>query len=310
MQSSTVDRTGYDVNGVDEVFVRALVREQFPQWAHLPIARVAHQGWDNRSFRLGNEMVVRLPSAAAYVAQVEKEREWLPVLAAALSNPIPFPVAHGAPASGYPWPWSIYRWLDGETIDPASVAESVIFAQDIAAFLGELHGIDATGGPQPGPSNFHRGGMLAVYDAEVRESIRRLESRINAGAATELWESAIQTRWDRSPIWVHGDISPGNLLAIDGRLSGVLDFGSSAVGDPACDLSIAWIVFRGEARRTFREHLHFDAATWLRARAWALWKGLIIAAGLGETNATEWTSPLEVVEHLLATEHANEPSHR
>jgi aminoglycoside phosphotransferase (APT) family kinase protein len=284
---------------IDEELVRALIHGQFPRWADLPVRRVTRDGWDNRSFQLGDDMVVRLPSAAPYAAQVEKEQRWLPVLAPSLSYPIPAPLGLGAPSSGYPWPWSIYRWLDGQNAEPASVAKSTAFATDVAMFLAELHRAEPTGGPAPGPHNFYRGGPLATYDGEVRESIGRLGSTIAEGAAIRTWESALRSAWKRGPVWVHGDISLGNLLAIDGRLTGVLDFGSLAVGDPACDLSIAWTVFRGEARETFRAKLNFDSATWSRARAWTLWKGLVVAAGLAETNAVEWAEPLDVIVDLL-----------
>jgi aminoglycoside phosphotransferase (APT) family kinase protein len=294
-----VNHAGAKAPVIDEALVHVLVRDQFPLWAHLPVRRVARDGWDNRSFRLGEDMVVRLPSAAAYATQVEKEQWWLPMLAGSLSCPIPTPLGLGMPACGYPWPWSIYSWLDGENVEPTSAANSSVFAADIAAFLAELHGIDPIGGPQPGPHNFYRGGPLSTYDAQVRDSIERLDTQIDGGAVTEVWEAALSTARHGSPIWVHGDISLGNLLALDGRLAGVLDFGSLAIGDPACDLSIAWTVFRGEARETFRAGLCFDAGTWLRARAWALWKGLIVAARLADTNAAEWTNPLSVIGDVL-----------
>ena len=285
---------------IDEALVCSLVRNQFPQWAHLPIRRVANDGWDNRSFRLGEDMVVRLPSAEPYAAQVEKEHQWLPVLATALSFPIPRPLALGAPDAAYPWPWSVYRWLDGVPVEPRAVAYLTAFAGDTAAFIAELQSVEAGGGPPPGSHNFFRGGRLSIYDPEVREAIGRLEPRIEAPAVIELWESALRTLWDRSPVWVHGDISAGNLLSQRGRLAGVLDFGSLAIGDPACDLSIAWTLFRGEARRTFQEKLQFDDATWLRARAWALWKGLIVAADLSRTNAAEWAEPFAVIDQVLS----------
>jgi aminoglycoside phosphotransferase (APT) family kinase protein len=285
---------------IDEALARALVASQFPQWAHLPLRRVANDGWDNRSFRLGEEMVVRLPSAEPYAAQVAKEHQWLPVLTAALSFPIPKPLALGAPDASYPWRWSVYRWLDGAPVEPAAVAYATSFAGDTAAFIAELQGINADGGPPPGSHNFFRGGPLSTYDSEVREAIRRLEPRLDAPAMIELWESALRTSWNRAPVWVHGDISAGNLLSQRGRLAGVIDFGSLAVGDPACDLSIAWTVFRREARATFQKKLHLDDGTWLRARAWALWKGLVLAAGLARTNAAEWAEPFGVIDQVLA----------
>jgi aminoglycoside phosphotransferase (APT) family kinase protein len=284
---------------LDEALVGELVASQFPQWAGLPIRRVARDGWDNRSFRLGAQMVVRLPSAAAYASQVEKEQRWLPRLAPSLSCPVPLPLAHGGPGSGYPWAWSIHRWIEGENADAVSVARSVAFATDLARFLAELQRIDTTGGPAPGDHNFHRGGSLATYDAEVREAVGRLGARIDAVATIRVWESALRTAWDRAPVWVHGDVSLGNLLAIDGRLAGVLDFGGLCVGDPACDLTAAWTVFRGDARRRFLEELGLDAATSLRARAWGLWKGLIVAADLAPTNAVEWDQPLNVLAEFV-----------
>jgi aminoglycoside phosphotransferase (APT) family kinase protein len=284
---------------IDEALACALVRSQFPRWAHLPMRRVARDGWDNRSFRLGDEMVVRLPSAEAYAAQVEKEHRWLPVLAAVLSHPIPTPMAMGRPGEGYPWPWSVYRWVEGDSVEPAAVAQSAAFAADVAAFLARLQRVDAREGPPPGKHNFFRGGSLSIYESEVREAVRRLQGRIDGASVMGLWESAARTSWDRAPVWVHGDVSSGNLLSRRRRLAGVLDFGSLAVGDPACDLSIAWTVFRGAAREAFQRKLQLDAPTWLRARAWALWKGLIVAAGLSETNAAEWVEPLGVIDQIL-----------
>lgn len=288
---------------IDEALVCALIRSQFPHWSLLPVERVDKDGWDNRSFRLGDDMVVRLPSAEPYAAQVLKEHQWLPMLAAALSFPIPMPLGLGAPGANYPWPWSVYRWLDGVPVEPSTVAHSSDFARDTAAFIAELQTIQTSGGPPPGPHNFFRGGPLSTYDSEVRKAVGQLEAQLDAPAVMELWKSALRTSWGRSPVWVHGDVSAGNLLSHRGRLTGVLDFGSLAIGDPACDLSIAWTVFRGEARRTFQTSLQFDAATWHRARAWALWKGLIVAAGLSETNAAEWTEPLFIIDQVLKGDH-------
>jgi aminoglycoside phosphotransferase (APT) family kinase protein len=278
-----------------ETVLRGLLRKQFPQWAHLPVRPVPHPGWDNRSFRLGEDMLVRLPSAEIYAAQVETEQRWLPFLAPRLPVRIPVPVGRGHPGEGYPWPWSIYRWIEGETATLAAAADSAALASDLAAFLLALQAIDATGGPAPGGDNFHRGGRLVAYDGEVREALRR----IDVPGALPIWQAALASEWRAHPVWVHGDVAVGNLLLQGERLCGVIDFGQLAVGDPACDLSIAWTVFRGESRRAFQEKLAFDEGTWLRSRAWALWKGLIVAAGLARTNAAEWADPWRALSYIL-----------
>jgi aminoglycoside phosphotransferase (APT) family kinase protein len=284
---------------IDDVLVRHMVSAQFPQWAHFPVKSVAMGGWDNRSFRLGERMIVRLPSAAAYAAQVEKEHRWLPRLAPLLPLQIPVPIAIGEPTSSYPWKWSICRWIEGETPVPEVVADSNGFAAGVAGFLVALQRIDPTGGPSLGPHNFYRGGPLATYDAEVREAIGILERRIDTKAATAIWEAALRTAWDHSPVWIHGDMSVGNLLSQDGQLRAVIDFGMLGVGDPACDLSIAWTLFRGRSREVFRAMLPLDSGTWIRGRAWTLWKALVVEAGLSRTNAIEWAQPRRVIDELL-----------
>jgi aminoglycoside phosphotransferase (APT) family kinase protein len=152
---------------IDAPLVRRLIAAQFPHWAGLPVTPAVPQGWDNRTFRLGERMTVRLPSAERYVAQVEKEHRWLPRLATHLPLPIPFPLGRGVPADGYPWPWSVYRWIEGETATVGRIEDLVGFATTLADFLVVLQRIDPAGGPPPGPHNFFRGGSLAVYDSET-----------------------------------------------------------------------------------------------------------------------------------------------
>lgn len=264
---------------IDADLVERLVAGQFPQWAGLPVCAVEPGGWDNRTFRLGHDMLVRLPSKAGYAAQVEKEEHWLPRLAQALPLPIPAPMAKGHAGSGYPWVWSIYRWLRGDTLAAAGVADRVGLARALAGFLKALHRVDVTGGPTPGAHNFERGGDLAVYDGDTRAGIKALGGRIDAGEAQRIWQAALAARWAGPPVWVHGDVAPGNLLVMDGRLSAVIDFGGCAVGDPACDLVMAWTWFDQESRAAFREALPLGEATWARARGWALWKALFVASG-------------------------------
>ena len=280
--------------------VRQLVAAQFPQWADLPIRAVEVSGWDNMTFRLGEDMSVRLPSAERYAAQVEKEHRWLPKLAPLLPLPIPVPLAMGVPADGYPWQWSVYRWLEGESATIERIADLPQFAITLAQFLVALQRIDPAGGLPAGPHNFFRGGPLTVYDSETRDTIAALNGEIDADAASAVWEAALKATWRGSPVWVHGDVSAGNLLVRGGRLSAVIDFGSSGVGDPACDTVIAWTLLSGESREAFRSALPVDGATWARGRGWALWKGLITLAEHINTNPLEAGWARRGIDEVLA----------
>src|SRR4029079_15643915 len=212
---------------IDADLVRRLIADQFPQWADLPVRRVELDGWDNRTFRLGDDLSVRLPSATGYVPQIEKEHRWLPHLAPHLPLPIPSPVAKGQPAAGYPFPWSVYRWLPGEPAATGHIADYCAFAADLAGFLGALYRIDAADGPPAGAHSFYRGGSLAVYDPETRAAIATLADEIDTGMVTAIWDEALATNWQGRPVWVHGDVAVGNLLVDEDRLSAVIDFGSS-----------------------------------------------------------------------------------
>ena len=290
----------FDRDDITVALVARLVAGQFPQWADLPLTPAEPQGWDNRTFRLGPDMSVRLPSAAGYVPQVEKEHRWLPVLAPRLPLPIPVPVANGQPTEGYPWPWSIYRWLDGETASPARITDLFRFAADLARFLAALQAVDAAGGPAAGPHSFWRGGPLATYDDETRRAIAALAGEIDPRAATATWDAALAAPWPGPPVWFHGDVAVGNLLVRDGRLSAVIDFGTSGVGDPACDTTIAWTLFTGASRATFRAALPLDRATWTRGRGWTLWKALITLAECRATDPERAPEPRRVLAELLA----------
>ncbi|MER8469524.1 aminoglycoside phosphotransferase family protein [Mesorhizobium sp. M0991] len=288
---------------IDAALVRRLIVAQFPKWADLPVEPVEPGGWDNRTFRLGDSMSVRLPSAAAYVAQVEKEHRWLPRLAPHLPLPIPVPLAKGAPGEGYPWPWSVYRWLGGRPAAGELIADLTEFARSLAGFLVALYRIDAVGGPLAGQHNFHRGGRLSVYDAETRGALSALGGRIDKAAAEAVWATALASGWQAPPVWVHGDVASGNLLVEDGKLCAVVDFGSSAIGDPACDLVIAWTEFYGESRQAFRDGIALDEHSWARARGWALWKALIVASG-HDSNQREAEKSWRLINEVLA-DHTN-----
>lgn len=284
---------------IDAALVRRLIAAQFPHWKNLAVRPVDFGGWDNRTFHLGDEMTVRLPSAAAYSLQVEKEHRWLPRLAPLLPLSIPVPLAMGAPAEGYPWHWSVYGWIEGETAKRERIADLSEFAADLARFLVALRYVDATDGPAPGQHNFFRGGPLTVYDGETRQAISALGNRIDTGAATAVWEIALAAAWEGRSVWFHGDVSRGNLLVEKGRLGAVIDFGTCGVGDPSCDLAIAWTLFEGESRDTFRACLAADEATWARGRGWALWKALIIAAGHIDVARAEIEESWRVIDAVL-----------
>jgi aminoglycoside phosphotransferase (APT) family kinase protein len=291
---------------IDAALATRLVCSQFPQWADLPISGVQLDGWDNRTFRLGTDMTVRLPSAAAYAGQVAKEHLWLPRLAPRLPLPIPFPLAVGVPGDGYPWNWSVYRWLEGETAETAPVANLEGFATTLAHFLTTLQGIDPTDGPPAGEHNFFRGGSLTTYDQQTRDAIAVLDHRIDTATVTTVWQAALASRWRSSSVWFHGDVSAANLLVVNGLLSAVIDFGSSGVGDPACDMVIAWTLLSGASREAFRDALAVDDATWARGRGWALWKSLITLAEHLQTNPV-LAARAERTLHAVLADHQGSP---
>jgi aminoglycoside phosphotransferase (APT) family kinase protein len=284
---------------IDVDLVRRLIREQFPQWAGLAIVPVEPQGWDNRTFRIGCDLLARLPSDYAYASQVDKEQSWLPRIAPHLPVAIPKPIATGTRAVGYPWSWSIYRWIDGEPANDARIDDLTRFARELAAFLKALHEVDTTNGPIAGEHSFFRGGSLTAYDAETREAIDRLDDPTERSSAENLWNAAVAIEWQSAPVWVHGDVAPGNLLVNQGRLSAVIDFGCLAVGDPACDLAIAWTFFEGESRDEFRRALDLDEAAWTRGKAWALWKALILSTVLVDGPLQDRSNAKEYLRRVL-----------
>jgi aminoglycoside phosphotransferase (APT) family kinase protein len=204
---------------IDVAVPRRPLRELARDEAALPIAPVEPDGWDNRTFRLGETLSIRLPSGPWYARQVAKEQRWLPVLGPQLPLPIPVPVARGEPDDGFPYPWSVYRWLDGQVASVAPIRDPVALAGALARFLLALWRIDATDGPGPGEHNFFRGGPLAHYEAEVVEAMASLGDEIPRDDVERAWEDAMRTTWDGDPVWFHGDVAVGNLLVRDGRLA-------------------------------------------------------------------------------------------
>ena len=266
----------------DVALVRRLLAGQFTHWADLEVEPVVSYGTDHDIYRLGDDLAARLPRIEWATKQAEKEAEWLPKIAPHLPLAIPVQLAMGRPAEGYPFQWSVYEWLPGEnangTIDDLDRA-----AVDLAAFVKALRRVDATGAhPRPTGS---RGAPLAELDEHVRRSIAELGDRIDGRAALRSWEESLHASgWDGEEVWVHGDLLPGNLLVVAGRLSGVIDFGCLNVGDPACDLQPAWNVFAGDSRTLYGAALEVDDASWLRGRGWALCQAVMALPYYWDTN--------------------------
>ena len=250
-----------DEREIDEALVRRLLAEQFPAWADRPLARVEPAGTVNAVFRLGADLALRLPRRDGPTEPGGKELEWLPRLARQLPLQVPVPVAQGRPTSEYPWYWEIHTWVDGATV-PVEEIDAIVAARDLAAFVAALQQVDPTGAPQG------RGILLAERDREFRYWLARFDGD---GRVAAEWERALAAPpWVGPPVWHHGDLDVRNWLVRDGRIHGVIDWGSMGVGDPACDVMVAWKLHSGAARDAFRESLRTDDATWARARGWAV----------------------------------------
>ncbi len=255
----------------DASLVGRLIAGQFPEWAPLPIRPVPAGGTDNALYRLGGRMVVRLPRHERTAGTLEQEHRWLPKLAPLLPLPVPTPLARGLPAEGYPWEWSIYEWLEGETAYVRPVADPVRLATDLAQFVGALQRIDTAGGPPPSEHNAFRGVPLATRDESTRASIAALAATIDAEAATAVWEASLRApEWEGPPVWIHGDLDARNVLVREGQVAAVIDWGCLGVGDPACDVAVAWKLLSAHTRDLFRTALSIDDASWERARGWVL----------------------------------------
>lgn len=286
--------------GITADLVRRLVRSQFPRWGDLPVVPAEVEGWDNRTYRLGKDMSVRLPTATGYAPAVAKENRWLPRLAPALPVDVPPILAVGVPGEGYPFPWSVRTWLPGETADRAHIEDLPRFAGAVAEFLVALQGCQTDGGPAAGEHSWYRGASLAHYDQETRRCLAALAGRLETRPVVAVWEAALAAEWTGEPVWFHGDVAPGNLLVEDGDLSAVIDFGTSGVGDPACDLVIAWTLFSGESRQVFQDLVGQEEGTWARARGWVLWKALLGLAANSDSNPQWADAERRLISEVLA----------
>lgn len=268
---------------IDETIVKRLIHCQCPQWKHLPIQRIISSGTDNALFRLGSDYIMRLPRLDGGTPNINKECEWLPKLAPMLNTPISVPVYKGQPDDNYPYFWTVARWHDGAVPDFESNDEYEPLAKDIAHFINELHAIQVPEGPSS-----RRGVHLntPALDAETRQAISQLHGEINVEKVTALWNELSQLPyWDKEQVWIHGDLLPGNILILQGRLSAVIDFSDVGLGDPASDLIPAWCLFNTRSRVIFKQHLKsVDENTWQRGRGRALSIALIILPYYKNTN--------------------------
>ncbi|MER6450099.1 aminoglycoside phosphotransferase family protein [Streptomyces venezuelae] len=285
---------------VDEDLVRRLIADQFPRWAGLSVERLPSGGTVNVLYRLGDGMVVRLPMLAGGAEDVATEREWLPRLARRLPTPVPELLGAGVPAQGYPWSWSVYRWLDGEDPEAGALEEPVALARDLAGFVAAMRSVTLTGAPKA-----YRGGPLAALDAPTRAAIGQLreipEEGVDRDAVAAVWEDALRAPvGDGPPVWLHADLMPGNLLVDGGRLSAVIDFGCMGVGDPSCDLFPAWNLLTPAARTVFREELGVDDAAWRRGRGRTLSQALIALPYYRMTNRAMAANARHVIREVLA----------
>lgn len=280
----------------DACLVRTLIAAQFPQWRDLPVEPVESAGADNAMYRLGTDLVVRLPRLAGAAANVDAEQRWLPRLAPLLPVDVPVPLGQGSPGGGSPWDWSVCRWLDGTNPVVTQLADPGLLARDLAAFITALRRIDPADGPAAS-----RGVPLARRDRPTRAALGQLHGIIDTDAATMIWQDALRLPQPSVPaVWVHGDLSPGNVLLTDGRLSAVIDFGGVGVGDPTVDLIVAWNLLPASARTDFRQLLQVDDVTWKRGRGWALSISLIQLPYYRETNPVLAASSRHVISEVLA----------
>jgi aminoglycoside phosphotransferase (APT) family kinase protein len=285
---------------INESLVQNLLKSQCPNWANLPLKAILSSGTDNALFRLGTEYVVRLPriewAPGSINKCINKEYEWIPKISRFLNIPISESLFKGVPNESYPWPWTVTQWNDGHNPPFENEKEYELLAQDLACFLNELHEIKLANGPFS-----RRGVSLKEEDEETRKGIRELEGEIDIQSITSLWNQLLNIpSWNKDPVWVHGDFLPGNILVQNNRLSAVIDFADLGIGDPACDLVIAWSLLNSNSRRVFRENLeHIDDDTLERGRGWALSIALIILPYYKNSNPTLAVLARRILEQVL-----------
>ncbi|WP_028045729.1 aminoglycoside phosphotransferase family protein [Cellulomonas sp. URHE0023] len=272
--------------------VERLVADQLPQWSGLPLRRVASTGTDNAMFRLGDDLVVRMPRIHWAAGTVDHEARWLPKIE--LPVTIPRLLAVGRPGRGYPWTWSVLTWVPGDNPVLGELVDPVGLARDAAALVRSVRSLELSGGVT-------KAGPLRDRDVQVRKDIAALSHDIDVSLVTSVWEDALETaEWTGERTWVHGDIAPGNLLLVDDRLTGLIDFAGIGVGDPTLDLGIAWNLLPPPARAVFRDELAVDDVAWKRGRARALAQALVQLPYYRDTNPVLAANARHVIAEVTA----------
>lgn len=278
----------------DAALVQRLLAAQHPQWADLPIRRVQSAGTDNAMYRVGDDLAVRLPRIHWAVESIAKERKWLPALAPQLPLAVPLPIAVGEPEEAFPYPWSVVRWLTGEMATLDRLDDPVLAARDLAQFVRALQAVDADRGPSQ-----HRGAPVRLQDGAVRAGVAGLQGEVDGDAVIEAWNRVLAAPdYDGPPRWFHGDLGYLNLLAVGGKLSGVIDWGTCGVGDPAIETVVAWSLFPPDARAAYRDALDVDDATWERGKGWAL-TGVFGIPYYRDTNPVLVADKVAAIEAVL-----------
>lgn len=289
---------------INETIAQKLIQEQFPMYKNLEIQSVTNQGHDHKTFRLGNNLLLRLPTATRYAININKEALWLPQFTPSIATTIPMPITVGKPTTYYPCYWSIYQWIEGQSANNLTPQEMNLneIALSLAEFLQQLASIDTKYGPKPGPHNFYRGAHPSVYFKEIQTALQKLSSFFDVGNYERIAYQAIQNSFTDIPVWVHGDISPGNIIIKNKKLNAVIDFSGIAVGDPACDLTIAWTFFDQTSKEILKSNLPYNQLMWEKAQAWALWKSLITLADIQDMQTPAATTQINILHNIAADE--------
>jgi len=275
----------------DTHLVRRLLVGQFPRWADLPIARVPSSGTDNALYRLGDDMVVRLPRIHWAVGGIAKDAEWLDRLRPLVPVDIPELLERGDPAEGYEWDWGVYRWLPGQNPPAGTVSGS-----ELARFVAALWEIDL-----PDPPEAFRGDPLPGRDEQTRTSLQECDGMVDLAAVTAVWEEAVEAQeWSRPRVWIHCDLTPLNLLNEEGRPAAVIDWSGAGLGDPAVDVKAAWTCLDARARAIFRSELAVGDDMWLRSKGWAVTTAVVALPYYKDTNPGLAENARYRIEQVLA----------